>query len=130
MRPMPVDAAVGVIDEKSGGLVGAAIFQNFNGNSLDFSYYGERTLSLGITRALARVALSMGAARVTIMTSKKNKRILRWLPKIGCKLEGTSRRYYGHRDESRSTAVRFVLFAEDLQRIAGPSEKLGSEISC
>lgn len=115
---MPINAAFGVITPQ-GELVGAALFQNYNGNSVDFSYYGRNTLTLGIMRSMARAVLQLfGPVRVTIMTSKKKKHMLRWLPKVGCKLEGVSRCYYGRADNNRNTAVRFVLFADALENLA------------
>lgn len=117
MTPMSVDHAIGVI-KPDGTLVGAALFQNHNGNNVDFSYYGAGTFTYNFMRAFARVALQMNASRVTVMTSKKHKRILRALPKLGFRLEGVSRCFYGQKDCPRSTAVRFVLFRSELERTA------------
>lgn len=121
--PMQVNRAFGIVENKDDKynpvLVGAILFQNFNGNNVELSYYGPNTFSLGIARAMARVVLGeFKASRVTIVTSKKNKRIMRALQKFGFKLEGVQRRYYGDRDCYRNTGVRFVMFREDIEKLA------------
>lgn len=114
----PFNKTVGIVDDK-GNLLGAAIFHNFNGFSLELSYYGKRTLSVGIVRALSRIAVGcFNASRVTVVTSKKNKALMRGLLKIGFRLEGAQRCYYGHDDNARNTAVRFVLFRDRLSYLS------------
>jgi RimJ/RimL family protein N-acetyltransferase len=113
-----VDRAFGIVDVTP-KIVGAVLFQNFNGTNVELSYYGPRTLSSGIVRAIARVvSLEFNAARVTVITSKKNKRLMRGLQRLGFRLEGSQRRYFGKRDCARSTGVRFVMFREEVDRIA------------
>lgn len=120
LTPMPCDLAIGIVSEDK-GLEGAAVFQNFNGNNIELSYYGEGTLSLGIARALARAAISrFSPSRVTVCTSKSNRSLVKALtrPMLGFKLEGAQRCYYGPRDTTRNTALRFVMFRDQLERIA------------
>jgi RimJ/RimL family protein N-acetyltransferase len=115
---MPVSQAIGVMNEK-GEIIGAALFQDFNGYNVELGYYGPKTVSLGISRALAKIALGVfNASRVTVVTSKKNKRLMRGLIKIGFKLEGVQRCFYGHEDNNRNTGVRFVMFKDRIQEIA------------
>lgn len=115
---MPVNAAIGVVNE-DGNLVGAILFQNFNGVNVELSYYGPRTLSYGIIRTIARIAVSnFNAARLTVVTSKRNKGLSKALLKLGFKLEGTSRCYYGHQDVPRNTGVRFVMFKQRLDELS------------
>ena len=115
--PTKFDLAVGVVNE-FGHIQGAALFQGHNGPNVELSYYGRRTLSPGIARALARVAQSMGVARVTVMTSKKNRRLIRSLERMGFVRETVCRRYYGAEDTERNAAARLVLFRERLDQIA------------
>ena len=117
-RPTPFDSAIGVV-EPDGRLVGAGLFQNYNGANVEFSYYGRRTLTAGIIRALFRVAAAFDPSRLTVVTAKKNRRLIRALQKIGFKLEGAQRRYYGTRDCARNTGVRLVMFREQIDAIAG-----------
>lgn len=117
--PIPFFRAVGVFDSDKKELVGAAIFQNYTGMNIDLSYYGESTLTLGIVKSLARIALSFGVGRGTLITPKKNRRLIKSLLKLGFRLEGTQRRFYGHVDNARNTGVRLVIFKEGLEQLAG-----------
>ena len=115
---MPVDAAIGIV-EPDGRLVGAGLYQNWNGSNLEGSYYGKKTLTPGIVRALIKGALAFDPSRLTVVTSKKNRKLIRALQRIGFCLEGAQHRYYGKRDCPRNTGVRLVMFRETMDRIAG-----------
>jgi RimJ/RimL family protein N-acetyltransferase len=117
-RPTPYNGAVGVVDE-TGRLIGAGLYQNFNGANVEGSYYGRGTLTPGIVRGLIKGALAFDPSRLTVVTAKKNRRLIRALQRIGFRLEGAQRRYYGQRDCARNTGVRLVMFREDMDRIAG-----------
>ena len=118
LHPTPYNSAIGVVDS-DGKLVGAGLYQNFNGSNIEGSYYGRSTLTAGIVRALIRGAQAFGPSRLTVVTAKKNRRLIRALQRIGFKLEGAQRRYYGHRDCARNTGVRLVMFREQIDLIAG-----------
>ncbi len=114
----PVNKAFGIINSE-GKLIGAVLFQNFNGVNVELSYYGPRTLSAGIVRIIARTALGyFNAARLTVVTSQKNKRLIRSLLKIGFRLEGVQRCFYGHDDNKKNTGVRLAAFHDALSRVA------------
>ena len=111
--PMPVNFAMGFI--KEGNIIGSALFQWYNGNNIELNYYGPSTPTLGIARALARVALvKFNVQRVTIRTETVNRPIIRGMMKFGFRLEGSERHFYG-KDRH---AVRLVMFREELERIA------------
>lgn len=111
------DRCIGII--KGTDLVGAIIFHGWNGADLEMSYYGHGTLTLGIIRSISAFALEeFDLARATCITSKKNRHLMKSLQKIGFKLEGMQRCHYGKRDCNRNTGVRFVLFREDVERLA------------
>jgi hypothetical protein len=117
--PMPVDRAIGLISPV-GDLKGAVLFQHFNGINVEMSYYGPNTLSAGIVRSIARVIITeFKAARLTVVTSKRNKRLMKALTRLGFSLEGSQRRFFGHRDCTRNTGVRFVAFHEKICKVAG-----------
>ncbi len=118
LHPTAVDLAVGVVSPDH-TLVGAILFQSFNGTNVEISYYGWRTLSPGIIRAIACIALEhFRAARVTVVTARRNKRLIRALVRLGFALEGHMHRYYGPNDTPRNTGVRLVMFRERIERIA------------
>jgi hypothetical protein len=116
--PQYVDKAFGIIDNE-GKLMGGILFQNFNGVNVELSYYGPNTLSSGIVRVIARCAIGhFNASRLTVVTPQKNKRLIRGLLKIGFKLEGVQRCFYGHKDCKKNTGVRLAAFREQLSRVA------------
>lgn len=127
VHPMPVNKAFGVVGSDK-IVKGAILLQNFNGINVELSYYGPNTLSSGIVRAVARVILAeFNAARLTVVTSKRNKRMLKALSRFGFSIEGSQRRYYGHKDCQRNTGVRFVMFHETICKLARMSSSVVQE---
>jgi len=109
-------------------LVGAALLQGFNGHNIDLSYCGENTVTLGVVRAVARaIATEFNPSRVTIVTSKRNRHLVNSVQKLGWRLEGAQRRYYGHKDCRRNTGVRFVMFREQVLKLAGFQESVSQQ---
>jgi RimJ/RimL family protein N-acetyltransferase len=116
--PQPINRAFGVLD-KNGDLEGGILFQNFNGVNVELSYYGQNTLTLGIVRLIARTTLEVfNAGRLTVVTSRRNKRLIKSLIKVGFKLEGMSRCFYGHEDTKRNTGIRLAAFRSELEKVA------------
>lgn len=112
------DRALGIIDP-SGHLTGAVLFQHWNGNNIEISYYGKHTMTVGIIRSIACFALTtFNPSRITVTVSKRNKQLMRSLQKIGFRLEGTQRCYYGSKDMIRNTGVRFVAFRPAIEAVA------------
>jgi hypothetical protein len=122
VHPYLVNKAMGIVKHPEGTLVGACTFENFNGYNVDLSYYGHRTLTVGIVRVIAQVCLqAFNPARATMITSKRNKHLIRSLQKIGFRIEGVQRCMYGCDDSQRSTGVRLVMFREQIEKLACPS---------
>lgn len=121
LHPTPYNGAIGIVDS-DGKIVGAGLYQNFNGANIEGSYYGRSTLTAGIVRALIKGALAFDPSRLTVVTAKKNRKLIRALQRIGFRLEGAQRRYYGSRDCPRNTGVRLVMFREDMDRMAGVAQ--------
>jgi hypothetical protein len=115
--PMHVDRALGIVDNNV--LVGAVLFTNYNTLNAELSYYGKGTATVGIIRALARIALyELRLARCTVIVPKRPSYLLKKLSKFGFKYEGVQRRHYGYTDSPRNTGCRFVVFREDLEKLA------------
>lgn len=115
--PMHVDRGIGVIE--NGQLVGAALFTCFNSVNADFSYYGKMTLTPGIVRALARIALyELRLSRCTVIVPQRPGHLLKKLGKYGFKYEGVQKRFYGPTNEKRYTGCRFVVFREQIEKLA------------
>lgn len=116
-KPFKYDRAVGLIS--NGKLQGAVLFHCYNGSNVELSYYGNATMTSGVVRTIARFIIhTFNPSRLTVLTSKRNKRFIRSFQRLGFKLEGTQQRYYGARDCNRNTAVRFVMFRERIDVIA------------
>lgn len=112
------ERAVGVMDPEK-GLVGVALYQNWNGFNIEFSYYGVGTLTSGLIRGLAHYAITeFDCSRGTVLISKKRRRYLKTVLRLGFKYEGTQRCHYGLADNMRNTAVRLVIFRDQLEKLA------------
>jgi hypothetical protein len=122
LKPLFVNRAYGIMVD--GKLAGSAIFHDHNGPNVELSYCAEGTLTAGLTRNLARVALDeLRVERVTFRIPKNRTRVRRALERLGATFEASLKRYYGS-DPRKSTALQYVLFSEQLAKIAGrrPSE--------
>jgi RimJ/RimL family protein N-acetyltransferase len=116
------DRAIGLID-KDKALVGGILFQSWNGSNVEVSYYGKGTLTAGIVCCIARYTLAtFDPARLTVVTSKRNRQLMKALQKLGFKIEGAQRCFYGKRDCNRNTGIRFVAFREDIEKVAKVSK--------
>ena len=116
--PFKVDRALGVLED--GKLVGAALFSSYNTMNADLSYYGKNSITPGITKALARIALyELRLARCTVIVPKRPSYLVRKLGSglFGFRYEGVQRRYYGPTNSDRHTGCRFVLFREDMEKL-------------
>ena len=114
---MNYDAALGLLDDEV--LVGGILLQSWNGFNVELSYYGLGTMTAGVIRCIAKILVStLNPSRVTVTVNRKDRGMIRGLPKLGFVLEGTQRRFYGDQDIRRNTGVRFVLFREKLERLA------------
>lgn len=116
-KPFKYDRAVGLISD--GNLKGAALFHCFNGSNVELSYYGSATMTAGVVRTIAQfIVRTFNPSRLTVMTSKRNKRYIKSFQRLGFKIEGVQRCYYGHKDCNRNTAIRFVMFRDRIDQIA------------
>lgn len=117
--PTHYNQAIGVINPEEGILKAAIIFQAFNGSDLTLSYYGEQTLTPGIIRSIAlAVVNTFNANRLSVVTPKTNRRLIRALMRLGFIQEGAARRYYGPLDTAQCTGIRLVMYRERLEQIA------------
>ena len=108
-----VDLAVAIIEDKQ--IVAAAFFQAHNGPDVELSYYGPGTMTLGVVKGLAKIAVDhFGVSRVTARTAKSNKEAARGFRKIGFVFEGVRHCGYGNED-----AVMYGLFGHKLAHLAG-----------
>lgn len=107
------DLAIGIADDSI--LVGSFLIHGYTGSDMEISYYGPRTLNLGIIRKLARIVIDqLGVSRITVRTARNNKTMTRGIKKLGFEFEGIRRNAYGEYD-----AVMYGLYGHKLMRLAG-----------
>lgn len=105
--------AIGIMDE--GDLVGSVLVHGYTGCDLEASYYGPKTMNLGIVRKLVRIAIDqLGVSRITVRTARNNKTMTRKIKKLGFQYEGIRKCGYGEYD-----AVMYGLYGHNLMRLAG-----------
>ena len=115
--PVKTDRALGIIDD--GKLIGAVLFSSYNSVNAELSYYGKHTITAGIIRVVAKIALyELKLARCTVIVPKRPSFLLKKLTKFGFRYEGVQRRHYGPSNSARHTGCRFVLFKEDIEKLA------------
>lgn len=113
--PTPYAMAVGIVDPQV-GLVGAILFQEYNGSNAELSYYGERTLSASIVRAIATIACDqLNVLRLTVRVMKRHRAMTRSLSKFGFRYEGQQPFFYGA--AKGDTAVLFGIYRDGLERL-------------
>lgn len=118
LKPMRFDGALGLVGPDK-TLKGAVLLHGYNGNDIHISYFGANTLSPGIVRSIFQYIIAeFDPARVTVVVSKRNKRLIRSCQRFGFRLEGAQRCYYGKVDCIRNTGVRMVAFREQIERWA------------
>lgn len=113
---MKYDGAIGIMIY--GQLSGGILLQCYNGFNVEVSYYGHGTLTPGVIKCLARIlASTFNVSRVTVTVSRRNRRLMRSLRRMGFSIEGVQRCFYGHKDTVRNTGVRFVMFRERVNKL-------------
>ena len=91
------------------------VFSCYNGSNVDLTIYGPNGFTRGFISSVFHYAfIQLGANRITAVTRRSNKHVLRLLPKLKFKFEGISARYFG--PNKPDDAIRFVLFREDARK--------------
>ncbi len=113
-HPVSYCMAVGITNDK-GLLVAACLFHAHNGPDVELSYYGPRTLTLGLVKGIAKIAVDhLGVSRITARTSRLNKTMTRGIRKVGFQFEGVRKCGYGDQD-----AIMYGLYGKNLAKLAG-----------
>lgn len=113
VHPGRAEMVVGIIED--GQIVGSIMWHAWRTHDIEISYYGPDTMTLGIARHCARMAIDhFGVSRVTACTPKSNKAMTRKVGKVGFQYEGIIHARYGNED-----GVIYGLYGENLARLAG-----------
>lgn len=106
--------AMGIV-KPDGTLAGAAIFTNYNHANIEVHFYGPNAVTPKTWRSVLRFAfLDLKVLRLTTMTNRGNKKVLRVLPRLGFKYETSLKRFYGL--DRTQDAIVHVIYREDIQR--------------
>ena len=109
--------ALGIID-KDGILVGAATFHDYNESNVELCFWGPDTLRLNIVRGIMAFCFhTLKVNRITCRTPRQNKVVIQGLPKLGFRMEGVMKHYYG--PVKRLDAIMFGLLKADSVRFIG-----------
>lgn len=112
-HPTQFCMAVGIMED--GLLLAACLFHAHSGPDVELSYYGPKTLTLGLVKGLAKIAVErLGVSRITARTSRSNKLMTRGIRKVGFQYEGVRKCGYGDQD-----AIMYGLFGKNLAKLAG-----------
>lgn len=119
------DRCLGIL--RDGVLCGCVLFHNWNGANVEVSYYGKGTMTPGVIKCIAQFIIStFNPSRLTAHVPKRSKHYIKGLQRLGFRVEGASRCYYGRRDCVRNTAIRLVAFREAIELVAGITEPLSA----
>ena len=106
--------AVGILN-KEGLLQGAATFHNYNGSNIELCYYGPRTVTKEVVKGLTDFVVNhVKVTRITACVPRSNKLLNKSLLKLGFKVEGVLRHYFG--PYKKYDAIVFGILAEEAIR--------------
>lgn len=113
--PTPYRLAIGVLNEQN-LMVGAVLFQEYNGFNAELSYFGPKTMTLGMVRSLATIAVrELNVLRLTVRVPRRAKRLQRGVRKIGFVYEGLMPCFYG--SAKGDAAVILGMYRDKLERL-------------
>jgi hypothetical protein len=112
----PPLVAMGWVDVGPAGnwrLVSGAVFNDYNGASIEISIFGRMTRQT-IRESYGYVFGQLGCGRLTARTKRSNLAMRRMLPRLGFVLEGELKRFFG--STSSHNALIYRLEAETAHR--------------
>jgi hypothetical protein len=109
--------AVGILNNE-GLLKGGATFHNFNGSNVELCYYGPNTLSKDVVVGLFRFAFNhLKVNRATVSVPRKNRLLAKSVTRIGFKIEGVLKHFYGPYNRDDALIFGILSSNEKLKRI-------------
>ena len=114
VTPHKPEMAIAIVEDDQ--IIGSILWEQYTGNNIEISYYGPNTMTLGIARACAKMAMDhWGVSRVTARTSRGNKQMTRGIKGVGFEYEGICHDHYGKGQD----AIMYGLYGHKLARLAG-----------
>lgn len=98
-----------------GELVGATIFNDFNGSNIEITIYGPGCMTREAIRFCFDYAFrQQGVKRITARTRRDNVEMRKLFPRLGFIYEGTAKRYFG--PDKGDDALLFALFPDAAEK--------------
>lgn len=95
LKFLGLGGAIGVLDE-AGKLIGGHVLHNHSKYDVELTSYGPESFSPTLVRLIAFLAYrDLDCRRMTARVPRRNKPLVRALPKFGFRHEGLVRRLYG-----------------------------------
>lgn len=112
--------AAGIARDDNDKLVGALVFNDFNGFQIELTAYGPGALSPSVLKQVSEYVFNqLGVERVSARTRKSNVRTRRLLAKH-FEFEGVLKRYYGKED-----ALLYRMFREECPWLKVKKNEIG-----
>lgn len=117
--PQFINRAFGIIEPETQTLHGGFLFSHFNGVNVELSIYSNVAPTAGMVKSMARYCLDdLKVERVTIIVPFDSK-LIRHIEYAGGEREAEMMRFFGRTDRPEHIALQYVLFAEQIARLAG-----------
>jgi len=94
--------------ERDGKIRAGIVFQNWSGVDIDLTVAGTEIPRSLLTAAWNYVVMNLGCRRATFRTPADNWPAIKAMARLGARLEGQQRKFYGGRD-----ALLFGILAEE-----------------
>jgi len=92
----PPFTSMGIIDDISGELVGAIIYNRYNKYDIEISFYGPGAMHRRFIKAAFEYPFTqLGVLRLTARTKRSNKVMCKLLPRLGFIYEATLKNHFG-----------------------------------
>jgi RimJ/RimL family protein N-acetyltransferase len=93
---LPPYTSMGIVDDLTGELAGAIIYNRYNGADIEISFYGPGTMHRRFIRAaFAYPFEQLNVLRLTARTKRSNKAMCKLLPRLGFVFEATLKNHFG-----------------------------------
>ena len=110
--------AIGILDYQ-GLLKGGISFHNYNEHNIEAFYYGPHTFTKSVMIGICIFLFEkIKVQRLTLSVPRRNKVLLKRIPKFGFKVEGVLRHFYG--PYKNDDAIVFGLLASEGKKLYEP----------
>ena len=92
---IPPYTSMGIVDDAD-QLIGAIVYNGYNGSNIEISFYGPGCMTRRVIRAaFAYPFEQLNVLRLTGRTKRSNREMCKLFPRLGFTFEATLKHYYG-----------------------------------